>query len=301
MNSVLKHLAERALIGSGVELLSRRGKTEETIVLAYHNIVPTGKPVAGDSSLHLPQSEFCRQLDFLSRTHEVVPLQALCGDAPPAERPRVVITFDDAYAGALTVGVEELVRRGMPATIFVVPALLGAVSWWDNLADPDNGALEETTRRHALASLGGRSDSILRWAGDRTPPTRVLPQIGSESQLDAIASAPGITLGSHTWSHTNLTALSWAELESELTLPLNWLKTRFRSFLPWLTYPYGLFNEQVEKATARAGYVGAFRIDGGWLPQRVSLPSFALPRFNVSSGLSLEGFRLRLAGIGPGV
>jgi len=305
MNPRLKRFGERALLGSGVELLARRAKTTKTIVLAYHNIVPDGKVVRGEVSLHLEQLQFCRQLDLLTRTHDVIPLEALGVSRPSPNRPRVVITFDDAYSGALTIGVAELVRRGIPATIFVTPSLLGSVCWWDVLADPHTGALDDDSRRYALDALTGRSEQIRRWAHDRKMDAigrnDSLPHIGTEKDLDRIASAPGITLGSHTWSHANLTRLSAEDLESELKLPLEWLKTRFRSFIPWLAYPYGISDERTEAAAARAGYIGAFRIAGGWLRQAVSLPTFDLPRFNVSSGLSLEGFALRLAGIGPGV
>lgn len=304
MNSALKHLAERALIGSGVELFGRRAKTADTIVLAYHDIVPAGKALAGESSLHLSQREFGRQLDILSRTHDVVSIRALAGEPTLPTRPRVVITFDDAYAGALAAGVDELVKRAIPATIFIAPALLGTVPWWDALAEPGSGTLEDATREHALTALAGRTATILKFAAERrttSARSTTLPRIATESQIESVASAPGITIGSHTWSHPNLTALPQPELDAEMLLPLNWLKGRFASFVPWLAYPYGLFNEAVEKSAERAGYIGAFRIDGGWLPRSGQSPSFALPRFNVTAGLSLEGFRLRAAGIGRGV
>jgi peptidoglycan/xylan/chitin deacetylase (PgdA/CDA1 family) len=304
VNSALKHLAERALIGSGVELFGRRAKTAATIVLAYHDIVPTGKALAGESSLHLSQREFGRQLDMLRRTHDVVSIDTLGGEPISPTRPRVVITFDDAYAGALAAGVDELEKRGMPATIFIAPALLDSVPWWDALADPGSGMLEDGTREHALNALAGRTEAVLKLAAERRRPSAgsaTLPRIATESQIESVASAPGITIGSHTWSHPNLTALPQAELEAEMMLPLTWLKDRFASFVPWLAYPYGLFDAAVERSAETAGYVGAFRIDGGWLPRSAQSHSFALPRFNVTAGLSLEGFRLRAAGIGRGV
>ena len=266
------------------------------LVLAYHNVLPEGSPPAGDLSLHLPQREFARQLDVLAQTHQVVPIDAL-GEAPSAfERPRVVITFDDAYAGALSCGVDELVKRRMPATIFVAPGLLGSVTWWDVLAARGSGVIAEDVRQNALFALGGRTDAILAGADLRAGAHRELARIGTESDLSAAALQPGITIGSHTWSHPNLSALETTAVDAELTRARQWIDARFPNSVPWLAYPYGLFTDSVQRAAERAGYSGAFRIDGGWIPRSMR-PGYAIPRLNSPAGLSLNGFRLRLAGL----
>lgn len=300
MNPTLKHFAERALIRAGAERFTRRSMRERVLVLAYHNVLPHGEASLGDSSLHLSQHEFALQLDVLARTHEVIPIDAMSERAVPGARPRVVITFDDAYAGALAAGVEELRRRGMPATIFVAPALLGSVTWWDILAKPAGGSVPDQVRQYALEMLEGRTERILDWARSVSAETMspsAVPRIGTESQLRLAASTPGITLGSHSWCHANLCTLSKPELEIELGRPHEWLRSRFAGVVPWLTYPYGLHNEAVRTTAAKAGYLGAFRIEGGWISRSSSFPSFALPRFNVPAGLSVDGFRLRLAGL----
>ena len=135
MNRGLKHLAEAAIVGSGLTRLTRYAHRSRVLVLAYHNIVPNGETADGDWNLHLPQHEFALHLDTIGRTHDVVPLASIF-DPPTRARPRVAITFDDAYAGALHAGLRELERRGMPSTIFVAPGLLGRVTWWDALAKP---------------------------------------------------------------------------------------------------------------------------------------------------------------------
>jgi peptidoglycan/xylan/chitin deacetylase (PgdA/CDA1 family) len=208
-----------------------------------------------------------------------------------------MITFDDAYAGALTAGVDEVVRRGLPATIFVAPALLGSTPWWDIVADQTSGIIPDRLQRYALEELGGHSSKILRWAQSEMEPmaASTLPRIGTEAQLKTAASKPGITLASHSWSHPNLCALMDTELEMELTKPLQWLQSRFDAVAPWLSYPYGCFSDSVQNAAAKVGYVGSFRVDGGWVPASKP-PAHAIPRLNIPNGLSLNGFRLRLAG-----
>lgn len=299
MRRELKRLAERTLVRSGAERFARRNRRDRTLILAYHNVLPDGEPRSGNSNLHLPQQEFARQLDILAETHEVVPIEAILGESSPSGRPRVVITFDDAYQGALTAGVDELVRRGMPATVFVAPGLVASVPWWDMLADRTDGVVPDETQRTALEELGGNTEAVLRWdkmnSGGSRPMER-LPRIGTETELANAASSNGITLGSHSWSHPNLCTLTGTGLDTELIRPLQWLRSRFASVVPWLSFPYGLYSDPVQKAAAKAGYRGALRIDGGWVP-RSSRSAYAFPRVNIPFGLSIDGFRLRLAGL----
>jgi peptidoglycan/xylan/chitin deacetylase (PgdA/CDA1 family) len=297
VNPTLKGAAEHAAVLSGLANLLRLRLRSRRLILAYHNVVPDNSPTTGNLNLHLPQREFARQLDVLAATHDVVPLDALW-TAPRSSRPRVAITFDDAYEGALTAGIEELTKRGMAATIFVAPGLLGGVPWWDILAEKSAGVVPGHVQNHALTILRGRSDDILRWAGARETAItrRNLPRIGTEKQLLLAASRPSIALGSHTWSHPNLAVATPRELDEELSRPLTWLRERASVESTWLTYPYGRFNFNVERAAASAGYKGSFRIDGGWM-RRSDTVSHAIPRLNIPAGVSLDGFRLRLSGL----
>lgn len=298
MNATLKRLAERTLVGVGVPGVARAWRRGGAVVLAYHNVVPAGEPVHGDRSLHLPQADFARQLDALRETHDVVPLDALFDPEPQGTRPRAVITFDDAYRGAMTAGLAELARRGMPATVFVAPGLLGTAPWWDELSGP--GGLDDALRAHALDIFAGKAAEVRAWAAERGIAPRPLPHhqhIVTEDELARGAAQPGIALGSHTWSHVNLAVLDVAERETELARPMAWLAERLSSSIRWIAYPYGLSSPDVETDAARLGYEGAFRVSGGWMPRDGSAPRHALPRLNVPAGVSIDGFRLRLAGL----
>jgi peptidoglycan/xylan/chitin deacetylase (PgdA/CDA1 family) len=262
-------------------------------VLAYHNVVPEGQRASGDRSLHLPQRLFAAQLDTLVRRHDVVPL----GDVltPRVGRPgraRVAITFDDAYRGAVTAGLEELAKRGLPATIFVTPDFLGGASfWWD--------VLPNVPRERALDEFVGMDRCVRDWARQEGFPQADVADHStavSEEELRAASSQGGITLGSHSWSHPNLARLDDAELTEELARPLRWLRTRFADVIPWLSYPYGLSSPKVEEAAKSAGYEAALLIAGGWVPRQPSDP-YALPRLNIPAGMSVAGFDLRISGL----
>ena len=246
----LKSTFEHGVLLSGIPGAMRKRHRGDVLVLAYHNIVPDGAPSAGDLSLHLPQRRFAEQLDALVRTHDIIPLErALAGHA--GDRPAAVITFDDAYEGAVTVGVSELEARRLPATIFVAPAYLnGGDFWWDALTEPGASALSPGLRSWALEDCAGRDADIrARASREHGAPISTMPSHARgahEHDLLSAASVSGISLASHTWSHPNLSRLSGDALASELARPLAWLRERFSNVLSAISYPYGL-------ASARSG------------------------------------------------
>ncbi len=284
-------------MASGIVALVRQRHNRDVLILAYHNVLPHGALPMGDRSLHLPVSQFVEQLDILAETHQVVALGSVATPTT-ADRPRVVITFDDAYAHALSIAIPELVRRRLPATIFVAPGLLGGYTWWDRIADPQLAAVPQAERTLALTELVGNGDAILR---DPRFPHRndLLPtmRIATEPEVRAASELPGISIGSHTWSHRCMAGLDEDATTEELDRSMRWLRERFPSFIPWVSYPYGLFSEQTTAVAARLGYVGGLRVDGGWLRGGSPADSLSLPRYNVSAGLSSEGFRIRLGGL----
>ncbi|GEM_PF-282049 len=294
-------VAEAGLVWSGVTRLGLHLRRGQTLVLAYHNVVPDDAPPAGDRSLHLRRTGFARQLDLLTDCCDVVPLATALGPSPAGGRPRVAITFDDAYRGALTLAASELAARRLPATMFVPPGLLGADAfWWDVLAGTHGLAPE--VRDRALGTHRGDGDAIVASAirEGQVPRDRSIPAThrpGTEAELASWASTPGLTVGSHTWRHPNLTRIPAETLARELVDPLAWLGQRVPgSMLPWITYPYGLCSATVASAARQAGYEGALLVSGGWISRRGADP-FRVPRLNVPASLSLRGFRLRLAGL----
>lgn len=295
---MLKHHVERALSSDAMGRIVRHRIVGRRLILAYHGIVPEGAPRAGERALFVDQREFAAHLDILAEIADVAPLDRI--DEAGDGRPRVAITFDDAYRGAVMEGVQELSRRGLPATIFVAPGRLnGHVFWWDALTQGESD-LDESVKRHALTRLAGSDERVRAWAlSVRLPSTDSLPpyaMAAALSELRAAVANPGITVGSHTWSHANLASLAPSEIVAEIERSRDWLVTEFgQKAIPWLAYPYGMDSPEAHRTAARASYAGGLRIGGGWYsPSRVS--RFARPRMNVASGLSIAGFRARILG-----
>jgi peptidoglycan/xylan/chitin deacetylase (PgdA/CDA1 family) len=267
--------------------------------LAYHNVVPTGEHGAGEVSLHVAQRDFARQLDLIASSHRVVSLESVLEEGGESDPPRVAITFDDAYLGAMTAGLDELRQRSMPATVFVAPGLLGGDTWWDRVAEASRGVMPSDIRRHAIENLCGDHGRVSEWfatRGGKVSPRGALPRIANETELASASQQPGISFAAHSWSHGNLSALSSVQLENELAPTLDWLSARFPNTIPWLSYPYGLTSPTVERAAERAKFRGAFLVSGGWM-SRCPARLHALPRLAIPAGMSPDGLSLRLSGI----
>jgi peptidoglycan/xylan/chitin deacetylase (PgdA/CDA1 family) len=297
----LKAAVESGFVYSRLPDLWRLGRRRGVLILAYHNIIPDSVAAGGDSSLHLRRATFASQLDLLCDTCDVIPLErALQERAGPSRRPQAVITFDDAYRGAMTVGIQEVVDRGLPATVFVAPAFVGGrFFWWDALTPRGAPAPTDAFRARALNECRGMDEAVRRWAEECGCQTQTLHDAvacASLEELHAAAAKPGITFASHSWSHPNLPRLTATELDTELSRPLVWLRERFDRALPVLSYPYGLSSLAVEGAAAAAGYKAGVLVGGGWASAPVR-DLFALPRLNVPAGLSRNGFVLRASGL----
>lgn len=307
MRAELKSVAETLAVGAWATWLARRMRRGQAVVLAYHNVVPDGDSGHGQTTLHVPLSKFRSHLDRLSETHRIVTVEALLdGSAWNANvrRPLAALTFDDAYSGAVTLGVPELVTRGLPATLFVAPGLLGRKAfWWDVLADRRGGNLPDSLREKALEEEAGDCRRILSSLQGGKELSADLPdsvRSATQEEVDDAASEPGITLASHGWSHLNLTCLSDEELESELRRPLPWLDERWDSYLLAVSYPYGSSSSRVERMAGETGYAAGFRIDSGWLSRSsIQTKRLAIPRINLPSGISSRGFEIRTSGLWP--
>ena len=299
MRASLKATAELLLTRGGVATFARALHRRDAMVLAYHNVRPDDVPPLGDRSLHLSRADFAEQLDLVAETHDVVPLDSLrTPDLTARKRPRVAITFDDAYAGALTVGVEELAKRAMPATFFVAPHFLGGRSfWWDAFAEADDG-LPVEVREHSLGRLCGRDDAVRQWireSGRREVSLPVAARCGTVDELRS-AVASGMTVASHSWSHANLASLSEADVRDELERSQRWLTDNIGATVPWIAYPYGLASPMVERVAASLGFHAGLLTEGGWVRSRRG-DEFSLARLTIPAGVTEAGFVLRAAGV----
>ncbi len=286
VRALIRGTLERALVS-----LPRRTRNGDRLVLAYHNVVPDSAQPAGDRSLHLSHARFREQLRAVTNEADVVPLMDVLTRTARGER-RVAITFDDAYASALTLGVGECVARGMASTVFVAPALLDTVPHWDWASA--RGAWSHADREQFLWQEGGRVRGMDAAGADALPETL---RIATADTLRVAALSDGVTLGNHTMTHPNLGALTTPEVLEELNQAHAWLRAFVpERHVPVVAYPFGHAPRDPAAAVPTTVALHGLMVTGKWASHDQPPLPLAYPRWNVPAGLSTQGFRARLRG-----
>ncbi len=283
VRSFLRSGAEHALCAA-----PRRTRQGDRLILAYHNVVPPETPPVGERSLHLSATRFEAQLRILQQETDVVPLMDLLTCTDSKSRLSAV-TFDDAYSGALTLGVGLCVQAGIPCTVFVSPALLGLQTTWD--LNAEKGAWSDGHRNSFLWQHGGL-------AGTNEELSRLEPcRIATAAELLASSSLRGVSIGNHSMRHANLGALSRDNALEELRSAGDWLKMHCSSsIIPVVAYPYGIPPRESVGVLQALGLRFGLLVRGGWLTSTSQVSDAMTPRWNVPAGLSDRGFRIRARG-----
>jgi peptidoglycan/xylan/chitin deacetylase (PgdA/CDA1 family) len=184
------------------------------------------------------------------------------GEPPPPRS--VVVTFDDGHACLHDVALPIMARYGITSTVYAIPGFLGRMSTYDT----DHG----------------------------TAPRAIM----TAEQLRAMHAA-GHEIGSHSFSHPDLRAVSAEGLHVELTRSRADLEDLVGAPVQSFAYPHGWFNRTVHDAVERAGYRSAASVTCGINTSET--PRLLLRRANLGTHTTLSDFRqtLRYGGSPLGV
>jgi peptidoglycan/xylan/chitin deacetylase (PgdA/CDA1 family) len=183
-------------------------ETRGVVVLGYH-LVGGGT----QSPVDLPVSQFARQLDHLAETCNVIGLEQALRDVNHASpRPRVVLSFDDAYRNFASVVWPMLRERALPSILYV-----------------------------PVGFVSGTHGSPIRGTA--------LPAC-SWSELRELQRS-GVEIGSHGVAHLNLKRLDDQTLEHELAESRATLQRELGGTVPSFCYIQGKHSSRVVSAVRR--------------------------------------------------
>jgi peptidoglycan/xylan/chitin deacetylase (PgdA/CDA1 family) len=182
----------------------------------------------------------------------------------PREGRTLAVTFDDAYRSVFRLALPILAEYGLPGTVFVPTAFVGAerpMGW----------------------------PGIDRWHG--TPHEAELIPC-SWPELELLVDA-GWEVGSHTRTHPRLPELTDSELIAELSQSRRECEQRLGVPCRSIAYPYGAVNRRVADAVADTGYSFAAELPGSF---RTPSAPLRWPRVGVYHRDSRWRFLLKTAG-----
>lgn len=272
---------------------SLAGAGTAPLVINYHRIVEDFESSARTSipSMLLSRSMLERHLDWLGRRYRFVSLDELGArlEAKDGRRdPVAAITFDDGYRDFYDHALPILLRKGVPAAIFVVTDLVGTqrVQIHDRLYfllarqfRPGSGAPDPFAATRMLLETKTQSelDGIIRKLELETPvPEDTFRPFYSLTWelLDRIGRA-GMTIGSHTRTHVLMTRESKQRMALEAAGARAEIERRLGANVRHFAYPSGYFNTAAVDAVASAGYKFAYTTCSHHDPRR---PLLTVPR-----------------------
>jgi len=224
-------------------------------VLVYHRFGP-----AVADGMTVTTKVFEAQLQWLKdHNYTVIPLRTLVnclrGQGPPPPPQSVVITADDGHKTVFSDMLPLVRKYNIPVTLFIYPSAISNASY------------------------------AMTW-----------------DQLKQLQQTGLFDLQSHTFWHPNFKKdkkkLKPADYQKEVDTQLKKskavLEKRLGTPVDLLAWPFGIYDDELERDAAKAGYVMAFSID-----RRHAGPSekmMAAPRYLMVNGDGLKGFEAIVSG-----
>lgn len=207
------------------KLLHRGAGLHGPIMLMYHAVTPGATTPTWPWAISMQQ--FRAQLDFLVTEGYATPTMGELVSAPGKKWAgrTAVITFDDGYADNLA-ACEELQKRGMRASWFIVSGSVGKAP---------------------------------RWPAEGRPAGRLL----NAAELREMQ-GNGMEIGSHTVNHVRLTDVDDAQLARELADSRAALEDMLGNTVNSFAYPFGAWDTRCTEAVKQAGYTAACTTRTGW-------------------------------------
>ena len=220
-------------------------------ILCYHNFNPT---VPG--SMNMTPEKFAAQIKWLKDNgFNIIPLSDavayLQGKRDKLPPKSIVISADDGWKSVYTYMLPVVRQYQIPVTLFIYPQTI-------------------SEGKHALT-----------W-----------------DELKELQKTDLFDVQGHTYSHPNfkhekrhLSATAFAKfVKYELAYSKKILEEKLNTKISYLAWPFGIYDDYLEKQAADAGYVMAFSIDARTANR--SYKAMAQPRFMMIQSQSMKTFQV---------
>lgn len=289
-------------------------RLQTKIFFAHRVIKNTGAIAAGNLFQHIrPQAieerVFIERLEWLLDHWRFIQLDDLVKMRAPAGKLSgkryAALTFDDTYSDFSIVIYPILAQMGIPATFFISLNALDQkeLLWFDKYYSAIAGStvdqidlttIENKTlfldsidqKVNSVIQLGKiltnlesvQRDEVIQEIVENTGPgpLKAMDLYLSRADIKALSDKKGVTIGSHTMTHSNLLRLSDQELKKELQDSKAELEEIIGREVKYLSYPSGLWDERVIRVARACGYVSAYSTARG-----LGSNPYALPRINM--------------------
>ena len=266
-----------------------------------------------------PQN-FREQMDWLTANRTVMRLAEFADHHRRGTLPQdaIAITIDDGYSCVSEIAAPLLEKLGIPATVFISPAIISkGVFWWNELQSivlgHDGTLLDFNGHRFVLGEKSPIDHVWVPGTAPSTPRQRAYAEIQTilsrlppdelNRNMDALCSLvpPAVDatkramspeevrrtasdlleFGSHALTHAWLPSLTDDQQKREIEDSVEQCKDLTGRKPSAFAYPFGMFDERAKKRAAAAGFDCACTTQNLAVSSRSS--TYALPRLAVGN------------------
>jgi peptidoglycan/xylan/chitin deacetylase (PgdA/CDA1 family) len=291
---VVRLLWARLLQASGClwwakQQLQRNGSV---VVLTFHRVLDDTEfeHTCSLAGIVLRRQTFLKLAEYAVRAFEAVDF--VQGLEKPADRMRVMFTFDDGWKDNYTNALPVTLAHNIPVTVFVCPGLVGRkLPFWPELvssllgkANPPSSAVEiesliETLKTYTperrekfiarLYALHASNNSNDAHTGDETVTWDDIREMD----------AAGVRFGCHTQTHQILTRVSAQTARQEIRDSKRAIEGALGKVCDLFAYPNGNSSKATRRMLKEEGFTAAFTTQrGAWAG---GCDRMAIPRVNV--------------------
>ncbi len=236
------------------------GKLSRRLSTASSQIILLYHGIQADHPLCVMPERFLQQMAYVKDNFGPVPLDRVLDGHSSAQRSVVAITFDDAYSNLQWTAFPVLAKLGLPATVYIPAGFIGKQNEWDS----------------------NRPEALLP-----------ILNVGELREMCSL----GISVGSHTHTHTCLRGLGVDALRREIVDSKRVLEDLLDVPVDSFAYPYGSradFDQSAVRIVREAGYNSAVTT---WFGRHNSQQDrYVLRRIIVSPNDTLSDFILKVSG-----
>lgn len=301
----MKGAVRFALWAAQADRLARLLRPEAVAIFMYHGV--SERPEALRRGDRVAPDELEWQLEWIHAHLDVRPLRDWIG-RPLAgrKRPGAAVTFDDGLRSVLALAQPILYRRGIPATVFLCPGLIGRqeLPWFERLYRilSSSGRMDiyESTAESLKTLAADAQDSAIETlrremrvdADDADDEGRLMDW----EEVARLGEGGLIDFGAHTMNHRILSHLTLDEQRAEILGSRDALIGRFGR-CDLFAYPNGKrgdFTTATLEIVREAGFTCAVTAIPGLV--RNGVDPLQLPRIAVGPRASRPHFALRASG-----
>jgi peptidoglycan/xylan/chitin deacetylase (PgdA/CDA1 family) len=292
------------------------------VVLTLHRVLENEEAATTRSptGMIVRKPTFHELLKYLDKECEVVRLDKAFGPSNAAGKPRVAITFDDAWEDTAAIAFPLTEQYRKPIAVFVCPGLVDKRSpfWPERIIGVWRAASVDLHRKQRFAAvcrtvgledpfsstrdLGPDEETLLsrlKCLSSRSlqmflaMAEELAAQWGGNAAADQLEGTMGwqeltrlhergVSIGSHSQNHAILTQLQESKIVSELAESKREIESVLGQPCTLFAYANGSWSKEVRELVIQLGYEHAFiNTPGLWNPDT---DSWLIPRVNLWEG-----------------